>query len=333
LHRYRPSRRVILPLAILFVVLSASVLNAFPDRTITIVIPYTPGGSTDLMARLLGQRLSEVWGQPVVISNQPGAGGSIGAAHAAKAAPDGYTWLMTTNSPMTTNLSLYKSLDYDTLHDFEPVVMVANSPMLLLSNPTSGLNSVKELLAAAKANTDKYRAGISGNGATTHLAIAELSARAGVHFGIVPYRGGVPMLTALIPGEEIQLGFSDIVPALPLVREGKLRALATPQLQRSVVAPEIPTLDESGLPRFDVTPWTGIFVPMGTAAADVSKINAQVNDIFNEPAFRERVIAIGQDPVAKNTAEEFTAFVRSEIPRWQAMVRSAGVEIQGMPAQ
>ena len=149
--------------------------QAYPDRTITIIVPYTPGGSTDLMARVLGQRLTELWGQPVVISNQPGAGGSLGAARAAKSPADGYTWFMTTNSPLTTNLALYSGLGYDTMRDFEPVVMVADSPMLLVTHPKLPATSVTELIALAKKTPGKILAGISGNGATTHLAISELA--------------------------------------------------------------------------------------------------------------------------------------------------------------
>jgi tripartite-type tricarboxylate transporter receptor subunit TctC len=307
---------------------SSGTAVAFPERTITIIVPYTPGGSTDTLARALGEQLSKLWGQPVVIANQPGAGGRIGAAKAAKAAPDGYTWFATTNSPVTTHLALFKSLSYDTLRDFHPVVKLVDSPMLLVVNPKLGVKSVKQLIEAAKKSPGKIRAGISGNGATTHLAISELSTRSGAQFAIVPYRGGVALLTAMIPGEQIQVGFSDIVPALPLVRAGKLVALATPQLKRSVVAPNVPTLDESGMRGFNVTPWTGLFVPKQTPGDVVKKINTAVNRIFNEPEFKKRVIKIGQDPVPANTPEEFTAFVRKEIPRWRELVRRAGVKIQ-----
>lgn len=307
--------------------------EAFPERTITIIVPYTPGGSTDLMARALGRRLTELWGQPVVISNQPGAGGSLGAARAAKSAADGYTWFMTTNSPMTTNLALYSGLGYDTMRDFEPVVMVADSPMLLVTHPSLPATSIKDLIALAKKTPGKILAGISGNGATTHLAIAEFSRLSDIKFTIVPYRGGVPMTTAMITGDEIQLGFNDIVPLLPLVRDGKLRAIATPQLRRSAVAPEVPTLDEAGMPGFNVTPWTAIFLPKGTPKDIVAKVNAEVNRTFNEPKFKQRILSIGQDSVAPNTPDEFAAFVRTEITRWRDMVRTTGVEITGMPAQ
>jgi tripartite-type tricarboxylate transporter receptor subunit TctC len=301
--------------------------TAYPERTITIVVPYPPGGSTDLMARVMAQKLQALWGQPVVIANQGGAGGSLGAARVAKATGDGYTLLMTTNSPLTTNLFLNKSLTYDTLRDFEPVVMVADSPMLLVAHPSLPANSLKELLALAAQKPGDIRAGISGNGATTHLAITELSRLAGVKFTIVPYVGGPPMLTAMLPGEEIQVGFSDIVPALPLVRDGKLKAIATPQLKRSVVAPEVPTLDESGMPGFNVKPWTGLFAPKGTPADVVQKLNVEINKLFAEPQFKARIVAIGQDPVAANTPGEFSAFVRSEIPRWREMVEKAGLSM------
>jgi tripartite-type tricarboxylate transporter receptor subunit TctC len=306
---------------------------AFPERTITIIVPYTPGGSTDLMARLLGQRLSTLWGHPVVIANQPGAGGSIGAARAAKSPADGYTWFMTTNSPITTNLALYSGLGYDTLHDFEPVVMVADSPMLLVTHSNLPVTSVKDIITLAKNSPVNILAGISGNGATTHLAITEFSRLSGAPFTIVAYRGGVPMNTAMLSGDEIQLGFNDIVPLLPLVRDGKLRAIATPQLHRAAAAPDVPTLDETGMPGFNVTPWTAILLPKGVPGDIVKLINTEVNRIFNEPTFKERIISIGQDSVAPNTPEQFAVFLRSEIPRWREMVRGSGVEITGMPAQ
>jgi tripartite-type tricarboxylate transporter receptor subunit TctC len=240
---------------------------------------------------------------------------------------------MTTNSPLTTNLALYSGLGYDTMRDFEPVVMVADSPMLLVTHPKLPAASVKELIALAKKSPGKILAGISGNGATTHLAISEFSRLSGTKFTIVPYRGGVPMTTAMLTGEEIQVGFNDIVPLLPLVREGKLRALATPQLRRSAVAPEVPTLDESGMPGFNVTPWTAIFLPKGVSDDIVKKVNSEVNRIFNEPKFKDRILSIGQDSVAPNTPEQFAAFVRKEIERWREMVKTTGVEITGMPAK
>ncbi len=313
-------------------VLSPALVQAFPDRPITIIVPSSPGGSTDLMARIMGQKLTERWGQPVVISNVPGAGGSIGAARAAKAPPDGYTWLMTTNSPLTTNLALYKSLDYDE-RDFASVAMVAQSPMLLVANPKLGVRTAKQLVEAAKKEPGKIAVGISGFGAGTHLAISEFSRLTDTKFTVVPYRGGPPMLAAMISGEEVLVGFSDIVPALPLVRDGKLVAVATPLLQRSAAAPEVPTIEEAGVPKIDVTSWNGIFIPKDTPAEIVKLINGEVNRIFGDTDVRQRIEAIGQNPVPPMSQEQFANFVRAEVPRWREIVRNAHIEIQTMPAQ
>jgi len=281
----------------------------------------------------MGQKLTELWGQPVVISNVAGAGGSIGASRAAKAPADGHTWLMTTNSPLTTNLALYKSLDYDTLKDFASVAMVAQSPMLLVANPKLNISTANELVAAAKKEPGKIAVGISGFGAGTHLAISEFGRLTDTQYTIVPYRGGPPMLAAMISGEEVLVGFSDIVPALPLVRDGKLRAIATPLLQRSGAAPEVPTIEEAGMPRIDVTSWNGIFIPKNTPADIVARINAEVNRIFSDPDVRKRIEAIGQNPVPAMTQEQFASFVRAEIPRWREIVHNAKIEIQTLPAQ
>ena len=312
---------------------SPTLALAFPDRPITIIVPSSPGGSTDLMARIMGQKLTERWGQPVVVSNVAGAGGSIGAARAAKAPADGHTWLMTTNSPLTTNLALYKALDYDTERDFVSVTMIAQSPMLLVANPKLGVRTAKDLVEAAKKAPGKIAVGISGFGAGTHLAISEFGRLTGTKFTIVPYRGGPPMLAAMISGEEVLVGFSDIVPALPLVRDGKLLAVATPLLQRSAAAPEVPTIEEAGVPRIDVTSWNGIFIPKNTPADIVKRINAEVNRIFGEPDVRQKIEAIGQNPVPAMSQDQFATFVRAEIPRWREIVRNANIEIQTLPAQ
>jgi len=306
---------------------------AFPDRPITVIVPSTPGASTDLMARIMGQKLTERWGQPVIVSNIGGAGGSIGALRAARASADGYTWLMTVNSPLTTNLALYKSLDYDTLRDFEPVTLLAQSPMLLVANPKLGILTAKDLVDAAKKDPGKIVVGISGYGAGTHLAISELGRLTNTKYTLVPYRGGPPMLAAMISGEEVLVGFSDIVPALPLVRDGKLRAIATPLPKRSAVAPDVPTLEESGIPPINVTSWNGLFVPKNTPPDVLKAIYTEVTRIFNEPDVRQRIEAIGQNPVPAMTQEQFAGFVRSEIPRWRDIVKHANIEAESMPAQ
>src|SRR5258708_37546035 len=221
----------------------------YPDRAIQIVVPYTPGGTVDLLARMLGPRLTAAWGQPVVILNRPGAGGSLGAEAAAKSAPDGYTLFLSTNSPLTTNLALYPSLGYEPLRDFEPVILAGENSLVLAASPKLPVKSVADLIALAKRRPGELNAATSGNGSTAHLSLATFNKVAGVSITHVPYRGGAPSLTAALSGE-VDLVFSDIVPAAPLVLDNRLNGLAMTGLRRAAVAPDIPTLDESGLRGF-----------------------------------------------------------------------------------
>ena len=215
----------------------------YPDHAIQIVVPYTPGGTVDLLARALGPRLTAAWGQPVIILNRPGAGGSVGAEFAAKSAPDGYTLFISTNSPLTTNLALYPSLGYEPLRDFEPVILAGENSLVLAANPKLPVKSAKDLIELAKRKPGELNAATSGNGSTGHLSLATFNKQAGVSITHVPYRGGVPSLTAAIAGE-VQLVFSDIVPAVPQIRDNRLTALGLTGLRRAQIAPDIPTLDE-----------------------------------------------------------------------------------------
>ena len=220
-----------------------SSLAEYPDRTIQIVVPYTPGGTVDLLARMLGPRLNAAWGQPVVILNRPGAGGSVGAEVVAKSAPDGYTLFISTNSPLTSNLALYPSLGYEPLRDFEPVILAGENALVLASNSKLPVRTVKDLIALAKSKPGELNAATSGNGSTAHLSLAAFNKQAGVSITHVPYRGGVPSLTAAIAGE-VQLVFSDSAPAMPQIRDDRLMALGLTGLRRARIAPDIPTLDE-----------------------------------------------------------------------------------------
>jgi tripartite-type tricarboxylate transporter receptor subunit TctC len=320
-------KRILLGAAAALALVGATVSGAlaqYPDRTIQIVVPYTPGGTVDVLGRLLGQRLTELWGKPVVIINQPGAGGSLGAAAVAGAAPDGYTLYLATNSPLTTNLALYKSLKYDPLRDFEPVIVAGETKLILVANPGFQAKSVAELVQMAKAKPGELNAGTSGRGTTAHLSLAQFNRLAGVELTHVPYRGGVPSLTAAVSGE-VQLTFSDIVPAMPMVRDGKLRALASTGKTRAGVAPEIATMAESGLAGFDITAWIAMVAPKGTPKDVVQKLNQTLNQVLKEPAVRDRLVGIGIDPVG-GTSEEFAAFLKTEVERWKAIVVQAGIE-------
>jgi tripartite-type tricarboxylate transporter receptor subunit TctC len=323
----RTHHRAAATLGIIVLAASASLAKAeYPDRPIQIVVPYTPGGTVDLLARALGPKLTEVWKQQIVVDNRPGAGGSSGAEFVAKAAPDGYTLLLSTNSPLTSNLAVYKSLNYDPLRDFAPVIVAGENSLLLVANPKLTAHSTAELIALAKQKPDSLSAGTSGNGTTAHLSLAQFNKMAGLQVTHVPYRGGVPSLTAAISGE-VQITFSDIVPALPLVRDGRLRALATTGSRRSGVAPDVPTLTESGLPGFNITAWVGLVAPKGTPPEIVQKLNTEINRILKTKAFADQIVAIGIDPLG-NSPAEFAEFLRAEIPRWKTIVTEAGVQLE-----
>jgi tripartite-type tricarboxylate transporter receptor subunit TctC len=298
----------------------------YPDRPIQIVVPYTPGGTVDLLARSLGSKLTAAWGQPVVILNRPGAGGSIGAEFVAKSAADGYTVLISTNSPLTTNLALYLSLGYEPLRDFEPVILAGENPLVLAANPKLPVKNVKDLIELAKKKPGQLDAGTSGNGSTAHLSLATFNKQAGVSIVHVPYRGGVPSLMAAIAGE-VQLVFSDIVPAMPQIRDGRLTALGQTGLRRAQIAPDIPTLNESGLPGFNITAWIGVVAPKGTPKDVVQKLNLEIGRALKDPEFAHKISAIGIDPLG-GTPDEFAVFLRQEIPRWKQIVQDAGVKVQ-----
>jgi tripartite-type tricarboxylate transporter receptor subunit TctC len=293
------------------------------------VVPYTPAGTVDILARKLGERISKAWGQPVVIINRPGAGGSVGAEATAKSAPDGYTFLLSTNSPLTTNLALYPALGYEPLHDFDPIILAGENPLVLAANPKLPVKTLKELIALAKSKPGQLNAGTSGNGSTAHLSLATLNKQAGIAISHVPYRGGVPSIQAAMAGE-VQLVCSDIVPAIPQVRDNRLRALGQTGLHRARIAPDIPTFDESGLPGFNITAWIGAVAPKGTPKDIVQKLNLEIGRALKDKEFAEQISAIGIDPLG-GTPDEFAAFLQKEIPRWKQIVQDAGVKIEGNP--
>jgi tripartite-type tricarboxylate transporter receptor subunit TctC len=305
---------------------AAPAFAEYPDHPIEIVVPYTPGGTVDLLARALGPRLTAAWGQPVVILNKPGAGGSVGAEFAAKSAPDGYTFFISTNSPLTTNLVLYPSLGYEPLRDFEPVILAGENSLVLAANPKLPVKSVKELIALAKSKPGELNAGTSGNGSTAHLSLATFNKQAGVSITHVPYRGGVPSLMAAIAGE-VQLVFSDIVPAIPQIRDNRLTALGQTGLRRAKIAPDIPTLDESGLPGFSITAWIGVVAPKGTPKDIVQRLNVEIGRALKDSEFARQLSTLGIDPLG-STPDEFADFLRKEIPRWKQIVQDAGIKVQ-----
>jgi len=305
---------------------AAPAAAAYPERPITIVVPYTPGGTVDLLARALGREMTKTWGVQIIVDNRPGAGGSAGTEVVAKAKPDGYTLLLSTNSPLTTNVALYPSLGYDPIKDFEPIVLAGENSVMLVANKDLPVSTVADVIKLAKAKPGSLSAGTSGNGATTHLSLAEFNKRAGVDIVHVPYKGGVPSLTGAVSGE-VQLTFSDVVPAIPLVRDGRLKAVASTGTRRAGIAPNIPTMAESGLPGFNIVAWVPLMAPKGTPPDIIAKLNKETNRILSDAAFRKEVMALGIDLLG-GTPQELATFLASELPRWKQIVIDANVKIE-----
>jgi tripartite-type tricarboxylate transporter receptor subunit TctC len=296
----------------------------YPDKPIHIVVPYTPGGTVDLLARALAPHLTKAWGQQIVVENRPGAGGSVGAEYVANATGDGYTLLLSTNSPLTTNLAVFKTIKYDPLNDFVPVIVAGENSLVLAVNPKLQVKSVDELIALAKKEPGKLIGASSGNGATSHMSLGEFEKMTGVKITHVPYRGGVPSLTAVISGEA-QLVFADIVPTLPMIRDNRVRPLAITGLNRSGVSPDVPTLNELGLKGFSVTAWIPMVAPKGTPKAVVDKLSAEINKTLKDPEFRAQIIRLGIDPVG-GTPEQAAAFLREQLPIWKQRAVDAGLK-------
>jgi tripartite-type tricarboxylate transporter receptor subunit TctC len=289
------------------------------------VVPFAPGGTTDILARTVGEKLAIALGQPVIIENKPGAGGGLGATYTAKAAPDGYTIMGGTISTHAINASLYKDLQYDPVKDFVPITLIARVPNMLVINPKIPANNVAELIALIKANPGKYTFASSGNGTSQHLSGELFKSMAGVDMQHIPYKGSPPALQDVVGGA-VSMTFDNITTALPLAKNGNLRALAVTTAKRSSVAPEVPTLAESGLPGYEIGSWQGVFAPAGTPPAIVKRLNTEMVKILNMPDVREKLVALGAEPVG-NTSEEFTVLVKAEVVKWSDVVKKSGAKV------
>jgi len=302
--------------------LAASSAGAFPDKPVRFVIGFTPGGPSDILARALGQKLAERWGQQVVIENRPGAGGNLAAEAVAKSAPDGYTWLLGNNSILATNQSLYRKLPYDPVRDFAPVALVAVQPNILVVHPEVPAKTVADLILLAKQSPGKLNYASSGAGAAAHLAGELFKTMAGVDIVHVPYKGAQPALTDLIAGQ-VQLMFATSASVIPYVKAGRLRALAVTTAQRSPSVPELPTVSEAGLAGFEATTWHGVVVPAATPAPLVQRLNDDLNSVLNEKDLRERLAGLGAE-VLTGTPRDFADYIAREIPKWAKVVRDSG---------
>ena len=306
----------------LLLALNANAAEMYPTKPIRLITPAPPGGATDIMARSLAQKLSEALGQQVVVDNR-GGGGTIIATHlTARAVPDGHTLLLA-NAAFGTNPALVKDLPYDTLRDFAPVTLIADSPLVFVAHPSLNVGSIKELIAAAKARPGQINYGSSTPGTGGHLSVEMLKWMAGIDLVHIPYKGAGPAVTALLAGE-VPLMCTSPLPTLPHIKSGKLKALAMTGRTRSRALPEVPTVAESGLTGFQSSLWYALMAPAGTPAAVIQRLNREVARIVRLPAVSEQLLAQGAEAVG-NRPPELGAFLRTEIERWKKVVKEAGV--------
>jgi len=313
-------------LAFLFMALgNAVVAQTYPAKPIRIVVPFPAGGIADLFSRHIGQKLTDTWGQPVIVDNRPGAGGNIGAEIVAKSPPDGYTLVMGSIGTHSVNVSLFSKLPYDPLRDFAPVALVMEAEGLLVMHPSVPVKSVKELVALARARPGQVAYASAGHGTASHLAGELFKSMAKVDMVHVPYKGNVPAITDLIGGQTSLL-FATMPTVLPQVQAGRLKALAVTGSVRSPAAPKLPTIAEAALPGYSVTNWIGLFAPAGTQRDIVVKLNGETVRIMQAPEIQKRLLAEGAK-FTPTTPDQFTAFVKSEIAKWAKVVKEAGIRV------
>ncbi|MGO4815265.1 tripartite tricarboxylate transporter substrate binding protein [Cupriavidus sp. 2MCAB6] len=299
--------------------------QTFPAKPVKIVVPYPPGGTNDIVVRLLAQKLGDSMGQPFVVENKPGASGNLGAEQVARAAPDGYTLLLVTTGH-SIHHSLYKNLRYNIKTDLTPVSELTRGPMLVMVTPSLPYKTVQDVIAAAKAKPGSINFGSAGNGSSTHLATELLSSMAGVKMTHIPYSGSAPAMADVMAGNA-QLVMDLMFSALPQVNGGKLRAIAITGAKRSPLLPNVPTVAESGVPGFETLAWNGLMAPSSTPKPIIDKLNAEIHKALDAPEMKERLRAQGFEP-SPGTPEQFGALIRSEIDRWAKVVKTSGAKVE-----
>ena len=297
--------------------------SAYPEKPIRFVVPYPPGGGTDVIARIVQTRLQAALGQPILIDNKGGAGGSVGSELVAKAAPDGYTVLFTLSSH-TINPAIYPKLSFDTIKDFESIGTVASLPQILVANPMVPASTVAELVALAKAKPELLAYASVGNGSPGHLAGELFKLRTGTQMTHIPYRGGGPAVTDVISGQ-VPLLWVSIPAAAQFVKTGKLKAFAVSTLKRSAAFPDVPTVQETGVPDFEVDSWYAMFVPARTPQPVIDRLNRALNTIVAEPGIRDKLLAQGAEGVG-GTPQTLTRIVAAEIPKWAKLAKDANIK-------
>jgi tripartite-type tricarboxylate transporter receptor subunit TctC len=298
----------------------------YPAKPIRIVIPYPPGGASDLTARLLGQKMAEAWGQQVIPDNRPGANGIVALEHVAKSAPDGYTLLLANLGPNAINPAVYAKLPYDPVKDFSTITLTTLVPQVLVASPALEAKNIAELVALARANPGKINYGTGGNGSANHLAVELMASIAGVKFTAVPYKGDAPAMADAISGQ-VSMTLPTVLAATPHIKSGKLRPLAVTTKARVSSLPDVPTMQEAGIAGYESVSWGGLMAPAGTPPAIINKLHAEFARILKLPDVAERMEALGSTIVGSGPAE-FSAFLQAEIRKWDAVAKKAGIRLE-----
>lgn len=313
-----------LALAGAFVIQKAQAQH-YPQRPIRIIVAYTPAGTTDILARAVGQKMTETWGQPVIVDNRPGANGNIGTEITANATPDGYTIVMATAATHSINNTLYPRLKWDAVKNFDPISLVARVPNVLTVHNSLPVKSVAELIAYGKANPGKLNHGSPGLGSTGHLSAELFKSAVGLQMTHIPYKGSAPTLADLVAGQ-IQVVIDNLPPYLPHIQSGKIRGLAVTTATRSGAAPNLPTMQEAGVKGYEAGSWFGLAAPKGVPGDIVLKLSAETSRILKLPDVKDRLSGLGAEPVG-GKPEEFAAFIRSEQAKWRRVITQAGIKL------
>jgi tripartite-type tricarboxylate transporter receptor subunit TctC len=298
----------------------------YPERPVTIVVGFPPGGPSDTLARIVAKKLGELLGQPFIVDNRPGAGGNVAGEVAAHAEPDGYTLLMGNNSILATNVSLYSKIGYDPVKDFEPISLIGSQANILVVNPNVHADTMQELIELAKDNPGKLNFASSGYGAAAHLAGELFKTMAHIDIVHVPYKGAGPALQDVISGQD-QMMFATAASVLGMIKSGQVRALAVTTLKRTAILPDLPTIDELGIKGFEATTWHGLVAPDGTPSDIIATLHRAVIAALDDTDVRRELTALGVD-IQGDTPEEFSAYIKAEIPKWAAVIKASGANAQ-----
>ena len=308
------------------VVCGAVCAQAYPVKPVRVIVPYPPGQATDVIARLVSQKVGDNLGRTFPVENRAGAGGIIGVEAVARAAPDGYTLLATASGPMAINPSLYAKLPYDPIKDFDPIALLGLIPLVLVANDALPVTSIKSLVALAKARPGEITYASSGPGTAQHLAVELLRAKTGINILHIPYKGSGPAISDLIGGQ-VALMFDTVASALPQIRAKKVKPLAVSMNRRSVVLPDVSTMDEAGVKGFEAFGWSALLAPAGSPKDIVQKLSAETLKVLNQPDLKERVVTLGFEPSALNP-DELTSFMKAEIAKWGQAVKLANIRLE-----